>query len=471
MSTTQQTVSVPADSTDLSDSVLLAFAESIREKLATFKVTPEQAVKSKSVKPMLIKAYLTAKEKQAADEAAQIDAGVIAMLEADFLGITPEMKKAKREKDWTTDFSRDQTKQVPAPNLDAEKNHRCGMAEIVGCCDGKTQVHAFAFTDWSQEVYYGLCQSMVLAFQAVTSALGKNPRLHYMNLDKANGRVQEAKRRKLDAEKDAPIVAWVYDFGNGKAENLPEARKSLIEGKHFCGLPTNCCSHEEPVRSYHAHDGVVYGLCERGHDAYWQYVKDTNRKAMKPMRSLSEATSAAANQVEVKPLHNWVDRFVSTETVGTGDDDPGEEPVVVRSKEEQFLICGLPPSIGCCDHSEPAVGFPSIGGMVYGICKKAAWAYCEGRIRHSDPECLMYAKDIEVAEKIAADWRQRNVGNDDAPEEPGSDGNNTKARRRARLAKKQARSAANLANKPKPNSGSGPIEQMGYANPGGGKKK
>jgi hypothetical protein len=400
------------DSTNPSDNDLLAFIESeptVKDGLAAIGFPPEMAVQSKKTRPILVEAYWKHQDeqeklRQEQDSAhlAQAEDAAAEMLEATLFGITPEVKKRHTMMDWVVAFGGGQLKQPPKPRTNAEGKNLCATAGIVPCCDGQSEVGAFMMI--SNIAFIGICQSMVEATKEVVKQHGPNALLYYMNLATANRRVAEA--REAGAFRD-----WILSIAHNGAKNLPVQRKSEFEGKHLCGLPdeVRCCNHKEPVNRYHAYNGMVYGLCKKAASAYEQCFNDTGIKSIRPTRSLSETASFAEIQIKDQPLHKYVDRFVSSETAQTND-DPGPRYV---SEEDKTLCCGLPDSIECCDKQTPAEAFPTLNGVVYGLCEKAAWAYREGRNRHGDSPFLMYVRILGKANDFARQWRERN-GFDDS---------------------------------------------------------
>lgn len=436
---------------------LLKFAYSMKAKLEAKGLTPEQAVdKTPRLRDMLIQAYLKTKQEQESEEFAQAEDAAVEMLEEEFFGITPEMKREQSIKDWLMCFARWETDRLPANRTDAEGHNLCATSEIVPCCDGQSQVGSYGIMENRDGgEYYGICEKMRLTYKATVKEFGDNPRLIYRSL-------ADTKRLLEGRKQIKPVVEWVYNFANNKTADLPVQRKDA-KGGHLCGLPDGvpCCDHTQPTKRCSLYKGVIYGVCEKANKVYFQCLKETKISFMRTADNASKLEDVAAAQAEVhvkdEPLHNWVDRLVSSETVLTND-EPGPRPL---SEEDSTLCCGLPDSIPCCDKTQPVAAFPTLNGVVYGICGKAAWAYCEGRQRHNDPDCLKFTKNIKQAEYFAQQWCERNLSHDSNVVSEGRSplGNETPPNGRKeserRKRERSERDKADRANKPKPNVGSG----------------
>lgn len=440
---------------------LLAFANTMKERLEAKGLTPEQAVdKSPKVREVLIKAYLKTKQERDSEELAQAEDAAVDMLEEEFFGVTPEMKRQQSVKDWVMALARWETDQLPANRTDAEGNNLCATSEIVPCCDGQSQVGSYAIMENTdgEEVYYGICEKMRLTYKATVKACGEeNLRLAYRSLADTKRLLEERKQVK-------PVVRWVYDFASGNVTNLPVQRQDE-EGNYLCGLPDGvpCCDRTQPAKRFSLYKGTIYGVCEKANRVYYQCLRDTGVGFMRTTDDLKKLEGAAAAQADFQakdlPLRNWVDRFVSSETAQTD-----EEPVIRHiSDDDHTLCCGLPESIPCCDKTKPATAFPTLNGVVYGICGKAAWAYCEGRKRHNDPDCLKFTKDIKQAEYFAQKWCECNLGYDNnvdsGPKSPLGNETSPDGRKKSEQRKRERseRDRQARANKPKPNEGSGDI--------------
>lgn len=428
---------------------LLAYAKTITLPPG---FTPEKAVNLPATRDVLTQAYLNSRQEQESAKLAQEDEAAAAFLEANLLGITPEMKREQSIKDWVTDLHRWETDQLPTHRVGADGTNLCATSAIVPCCDGNSQIGSYAIVqngDEEEPYYYGICQKMLLTYKAAMKGLGYSPRLIYRNITDTKQILEERKQSK-------PIMDYIYSFAREHVKDLPIDRKDA-EGNYLCGLPESvpCCDHKtQHAEHYSLYNGLIYGICDGAKKAYIKCLKDTNVSFMrttddpKKLEGFSAAQTKKieewkAAQAKDMPLHNWVDRLVSSETVQTG-----EEPDIFHiSEDDHTLRCGLPESVGCCDHSKPATGFPSLNGVVYGICGKAAWAYCEGRKRHNDPDCLKFTKDFEQARYFAQKWRERNLGYDSNVDFNSKSplGNKTtpedSARREANLAARKARDA------------------------------
>lgn len=438
-----------------SRSDLITFAKSLNAKLAAINLTPEQAVDSEKVRPLLIDYYRKAQDDQVSAQLARAEDAAVAMFK-DELGITPEVERVQSVSDWAINFGQNMTDKMPTLRTDETKqNFFCGLDESVPCCDKKHQVNAFAILG---DMFYGICQNAVGAYKTATMELGRRPRLFYRNL-------AETKRVLEDRKQAAPIVNWVYPFAYGKVENPPVQRKNA-EGQYLCGLPENvpCCDHTQPAARYAVHDAVIYGLCQRAMDVYSQCYIDTGINSVKFSNSVEKLTSIAASQAKDKPLFDWVDQFATL----TATEWP-----VGKMNEDRVYVCGVPDSAGCCDHTQLAERFAVYDGEVYGVCKKANWAYRMAGIRHGDLYCLKSTDDFEKAVGIA-EW-QRNDSTDNnhssgAKKSPLGNQTPPDGRKKSEKRKKDRseRDKEFHSNKPEPNTGSGDIAAQSM---GKGKKK
>ena len=448
---------------------LIKFVESIQDELraSNINLDPEQALRSAKLRPKLIEYYWKSKQDQDAAQFAETEDAAEAFFEGK-LGITPETKKLEAVTGWVRQFGHDQTDQLPQLRKgDGENFVCCGLPESVLCCGKQQKVGTFAFLG---EDYYGLCPYAVGVYKAVTQEkeMRWNPRLQYMNWTKVHSILEEKKQI-------APLVEWIESLAFDRLENvedLPVTCKAEISGRYSCGVPNGfCCRHEQPAHSFQAHNGAVYGLCKKAHDLFYQCFDQTNILHVKPTSSLAEATRFAEAQVKMQPLAKWVDRFVAMETAETQEEpvfwtippDPETGKIAVDDHGRPILTCGLLKSLECCDHTQRAVGFPSIGGVVYGLCAQGIKAYFDGRLRHNNPQCLMYTKDREKAESIAQWWREHNNESESSENKPETDSQSRAARiarEKAAKERREARQAADDARRPKPNEGSGDIAQQ-----------
>lgn len=273
------TTDTTTDTTTPSDEELLTFTKSdiVQEKMKArnLNLAPERMLKHPLMREFLVKALEKYNNDQAVALENQQDAGVLAMLEEEFLGVKPAEKRSQSVKDWIRKFRVREAEEGLTVRIGDDGVHRCSAPGSVPCCDKKHKVHAYTVIGGR---IYGLCQNMVNASKALGQEAkdagdGCSPGgIFFMSLDKAKEKVakQEEKVQVLDSWTGRFVAAET----DGTAEH-PVARYSEDEQGSFpvCGAPEEigCCKHDRLAYGFIQLTGEVVGICRNVAAAFRKY--------------------------------------------------------------------------------------------------------------------------------------------------------------------------------------------------------
>lgn len=223
---------------------------------------------------------------------------------------------------WARIFVTTATGSMPAPRLNEDGKHFCGIPAEVSCCDKQQAVNRFAAL--GGEVY-GLCYHATRAFRTVLSEGYGDfiDRVKYTDWDKIQS-VAAAQRR------NASVLDYVRRFAVWDSQiEYPRSRFVLDKdgnatNEHLCGLPDEvpCCDKQRPVKFFASSSEGPYGLCgtagttcltvfnsgEFGKPSHLLWAKDLS-KAQEISDNLAIRNSGGNNSAVAKlsPLGNKTD--------------------------------------------------------------------------------------------------------------------------------------------------------------------
>lgn len=353
-----------------------------------------------------------ANEKKMAEALASADVA----LEAALAGMPAEISV----RDWTRCYGKNEPGEPPVVRTDAEGSSICCLPKSVHCCNHDRKVGeekgtgAFILVHDSgsgEDYIAGICENARKAFEAAYHA--DNIRVAALRFT-YDREVLESLIKERKAQ--APMRRYASDIASQNVGEPPAPRHKDGEGHRLCCLPTDVCACHGEGRAarYLAFRGEVADLCAMAGEAFFQVFNETREACLLTCGDPDKAEFYASRQRQDGVVKAYWRRYAA-DMAEKGE--PNEAPETRQNEKGEYL-CGVSPHAHCCDGDDPAKGFGSYNGRVYGLCGRAGALALS--VHNTEPDaarsrCLLWAKNLKDAEEIA---RGNNKQGDDSQSQP-----------------------------------------------------